>query len=147
MNPTKSIEEVCEAIERYQLMSSKDFAAMRVRWYRPEKKRPTDLRLFHKWLVMNRYVTDFAVKVVSGNKSDQLVLNQYRLIDQLTAGPMKGAYLAIDPLDRRVAIEVLSASSSADRAVLAGFQESAKKAMAVQHPNVGRILDFGEAHG
>src|SRR5207237_9577595 len=85
--------------------------------------------------------------VISRRHPDQLVLNQYRLIDQLFSGPMAGAYIAIDPLDRRVAVEVLAASSVADKAVLAGFQQAAAKAMTVQHPNVGRILDTGEAHG
>jgi hypothetical protein len=86
-------------------------------------------------------------KVLSGRKSDQLVLNQYRLVDQLISGPMAGAYVAIDPLDRRVAIEVLSAKSAADKAVLTEFQQAALKATKLQHPNVGRILDTGEAHG
>jgi serine/threonine-protein kinase len=60
---------------------------------------------------------------------------------------MAGAYAALDPLDRRVAIEVLSAKSAADPAVLSSFQQAALKATKVQHPNVGRILDTGEAQG
>src|SRR5262249_19929213 len=58
-----------------------------------------------------------------------------------------GSYLAIDSLDRPVAIEVLAANSAADPAVLAGFQQAAHKAMDVVHPNVGRIVDCGAAHG
>src|SRR5262249_60925474 len=102
---------------------------------------------FRRWLVVKRDLTDFAAKVVSGRKSDQRVLNQYRLVDQMISGPMAGAYLAIDPLDRHVAVEVLSSRSAADKAVLGGFQQAAHKAMSVQHPNVGRILDTREAHG
>jgi serine/threonine protein kinase len=128
-------------------LSSKDLAAMRARWFRPERKEVADPEQFRKWLVVNTYLTDFVAKVVSGRKADQLVLNQYRLVDQLISGPMAGSYLAIDPLDRHVAIEVLSAKSAADKAVLAGFQQAAHKAMSVQHPNVGRILDQGVAHG
>ena len=147
MQPTKSVEEICASIERYQLLSSKDFAGMRGRWFRPERKDAADPEQFRRWLVSNRYLTDFVARVLSGRKSDQLVLNQYRLQDRLISGPMAGAYLAIDSLDRPVAIEVLAASSAADRAVLTGFQQAALKAMDVQHPNVGRIVDCGEAHG
>ncbi len=147
MKPTKSVEEITASIERYQLMSSKDLAAMRARWFRPDRKEAADPEQFRKWLVLNRYVTEFVAKVLSGRKSDQLVLNQYRLMDQLISGPMAGAYLAIDPLDQRVAIEVLSASSASDKSVLTGFQQAAFKATKVQHPNVGRIVDTGEAHG
>jgi serine/threonine protein kinase len=42
---------------------------------------------------------------------------------------------------------VLASRSAADKAVLAGFRQAAHKAMNVHHPNVGRILDTGEAHG
>jgi eukaryotic-like serine/threonine-protein kinase len=147
MQPTKSVEEICAAIERYQLMSSKDFAGMRARWFRPERKDAADPAQFRRWLVSNRYLTDFVARVLSGRKSDQLVLNQYRLQDQLISGPMAGAYLALDALDRPVAVEVLSSDSAADKAVLAGFQQAALRAMDVQHPNVGRVVDCGEAHG
>jgi hypothetical protein len=147
MKPVKSVEEIIASVERYQLMSSRDLAAMRARWLRPGRPEAADPEAFRKWLVRNRYVTEFVAKVLSGRKADQLVLNQYRLVDQMISGPMAGAYVAVDPLDRRVAIEVLSASCAADRSVLAVFQQAAARATRVQHPNVGRILDTGEAHG
>ena len=147
MQPTKSVEEICQSIEKYQLLSSKAYATMHARWFRPERKDVADPEAFRKWLVLNRYLTDFVAKVLSGRKSDQLVLNQYRLQDQMISGPMAGAYLAIDSLDRPVAIEVLSSSSAADKAILADFQQVAQKAIQVHHPNVGRIVDTGDAHG
>jgi hypothetical protein len=103
MQAPKSVEEICQLIERYKLMSSKDYATMRGRWFRPDRKEAADIVAFRKWLVLNRYLTDFVAKVLSGRKSDQLVLNQYRLQDQLISGPMAGAYLALDALDRRIA--------------------------------------------
>jgi hypothetical protein len=147
MQAPKSVEEICQLIERYQLMSSKDFATMRSRWFRPDRKEVADIEAFRKWLVLNRFLTDFVAKVLLGRKSDQLVLNKYRLQDQMISGPMAGAYLALDALDRPVAIEVLSAQSAADKSVLMAFQQAAMKAMEVQHPNVGRIVDTAEAHG
>ncbi len=147
MKPAKSVEEIIASIERYQLMSSKDLARMRARWFRPSRPEVADPESFRKWLVRNRYVTEFVARVLSGRKADQLVLNQYRLVDQMTEGPMAGAYVAIDALERRVAIEVLSASCASDNAVLEGFQQAAARAILVRHPNVGRILDTGEAHG
>jgi serine/threonine protein kinase len=147
MKATKSVEEICQLIEQYKLMSSKDYAVMRGRWFRHDRKEVANAEEFRKWLVLNRYLTDFVAKVLSGRKNAQLVLNQYRLQDQLIAGPMAGSYLALDALDRPDAIEVLSATCAADKSVLMGFQQAAHKAMAVDHPNVGRIVDVGEAHG
>jgi serine/threonine-protein kinase len=147
MNATKTVEVTCQLIEKYKLMSSKDYAAMRARWFRPGRQDVDDPEAFRKWLVFNRYLTGFVAKVLAGRKSDQLVLNQYRLQDQMISGPMAGAYLALDALDRQVAIEVLSSKSVKDSAVLMGFQKVAAKAMEVDHPNVSRIVDTGEAHG
>src|SRR4029434_2911409 len=107
MTTSKSVEEMCQLIEQYKLMTSKDYATMRGRWFRPDRKEVADAEEFRKWLVLNRYLTEFVAKVLSGRKSVQLVLNQYRLQDQMISGPMAGSYLAIDSLDRHVTIEVL----------------------------------------
>jgi serine/threonine-protein kinase len=147
MNATKSVEEICHLIEEYKLMSSSDYARMRGRWFRPERKEAANPEEFRKWLVLNRYLTEFVAKVLTGRKHAQLVLNQYRLQDQLHSGSMAGGYLAHDALDRPVVLEILSSTSAADPALLASFQQVAMKAREVQHPNVGRILDVGEAHG
>jgi serine/threonine protein kinase len=147
MSATASVEDICQRIEAYKLLSTSQYAAMRGRWFTADRKNADDVEQFKKWLVLNRYVTEFVAKVLSGRKSDQLVLNQYRLQDQLHSGPMAGSYLALDPLDRPVAIEVLSAASAANAAVLNQFQQAALKAIKVVHPNVGRILDVGEAQG
>lgn len=147
MTASKSVDEIIETIEHHRLISTNDVAKLRRRWATPTRKDPSNADEFRKWLVVNRYVTEFVSKVVSGRKSDQLVLNEYRLQDQLISGPMAGAYLAIDALDRPVAIEVVSGRSVASRAVLDEFMQSARKAMKVRHPNVGATLDVGEAYG
>ena len=148
MSASKSVEEMCQLIEQYKLMSSKDYAAMRARWLRPDRKEvAADPEEFRKWLVLNRYLTEFVAKVLASRKSAQLVLNEYRLQDHMISGPMAGAYLALDSLDRPVAIEIVSASCAQDKAALMAFQKAAHKAMEVHHVNVGRIVDTGEAHG
>ncbi len=147
MSQAKTVEDLCKLIEQYKLMASSHFQAMKTRWFRPGRKGVDDVEQFKKWLVLNRYLTEFVTKVLSGRKADQLVLNQYRLQDQLLSGPMAGSYLALDPVDRTVAIEVLSSSSASNPEVLKQFQQAALKAIKVDHPNVGRILDVGEAQG
>src|SRR5437588_702741 len=90
MTTTKSVEEICKLIEQYKLMSSNHYAAMRARWFRPNRQEVADVEQFKKWLILNRYLTEFVTSVLSGRKSDQLVLNQYRLQDQMISGPMAG---------------------------------------------------------
>lgn len=142
-----SVEQLCKAIEQSKLMSSKDVSTLRGRWFQPNRKDGADAEKFCRWLVLNNYLTEFVVNVLRNGKADQLSLNQYRLRDRLTTGPMAGAYLGTDPLDRPVAIEVLSVGSARDPATLMGFQQVAEKALKLQHQNVARTLDVGAAHG
>lgn len=144
---TRSVEEIGMLIQEYQLMSSKDYAAMRARWFRPGRKEVGDAGQFLRWLVVNKFITEFVARMISGGKSAQLVLNHYRLLDRLDSGPMAGAYLAADPLDQHVAIDILPAPSAADKTQMAKFQHAAQKAMQVHHVNVARVLESGEAHG
>jgi serine/threonine protein kinase len=143
----QTVEQLCEAIERHRLLSSREVATLRDRWFKPDRQEVADATRFCSWLVSNRYLTEFVVRVLQSGKADQVELNQYRLRDRLTTGPMAGAYLATDPLDRNVAVEVLAASQAGDPASVQAFQEAARQAMQLNHANVGRILDFGQAAG
>ena len=69
MTPSKSVEEICQGIERYQLMSSKELAALRARWFRPNRKEAADPEQFRRWLVINQYLTEFVAKVLSGRRT------------------------------------------------------------------------------
>src|SRR5947209_4652412 len=129
-----TVEELCEAVERFQLMPSKDLAAMRARWFRPTRQGAADVDKFCRWVVLNGYLSEFVVGVLMSGKGAELELNQYRLRDRLTTGPMAGAYLGTDPLSRPVAIEILAAANARDPAVAVAFQEAARQAMRVDHP-------------
>jgi serine/threonine-protein kinase len=143
----KSIQEYFRLIQHYQLLPSADFSAMRARWSRPGRKGSDDPTEFCRWLVVNHYLTDFVLRVLSGNQPEELVLNQYRIYDQPTTGPFAGNYLATDPLHRLAAIQILAPSAVTEPNALREIVETTHKLMEIHHPNVGRTLDIGQAHG
>jgi hypothetical protein len=144
---SSSVEQLCDKIAERRLLSAADLTGLRARWFRPNRADVNDVEKFARWLTVNNYLTDFAVRMLRSGKADLLRLNQYQLLDHLASGPFAGAYLAVDPLQRHVILEVLAKEKAADPAAVQAFQIAAEKARSVQHPNINLTLDFGEAQG
>ncbi|MGI9166364.1 MAG: protein kinase domain-containing protein [Pyrinomonadaceae bacterium] len=69
-------------------------------------------------------------------------LSHYRLVSKIGAGGMGEVYRARDTrLDREVAIKLLPASVSSDEDRLRRFEQEAKAASALNHPNILTVYD------
>src|SRR6202049_4816026 len=72
-------------------------------------------------------------------------LGPYEIQSSLGAGGMGEVYRARDTrLDRSVAIKILSAAFSADCDRLDRFEQEARSASALNHPNIVTIYDLGQ---
>src|SRR2546423_1032789 len=75
-------------------------------------------------------------------------VGRYEIRSQIGRGGMGEVYRAYDPkISRDVAIKVLPAAFSADRGRLARFEQEARAAGALNHPNIITIHEIGEADG
>ena len=75
-------------------------------------------------------------------------LGPYEVIAPLGAGGMGEVYLAHDTrLVRRVALKLLPASITDDRERVRRFEQEARAASAISHPNVAHIYEIGESEG
>ena len=75
-------------------------------------------------------------------------LGPYEVLGPLGAGGMGEVYRARDTrLGREVALEVLPDEVSSDPQRLARFQQEARLASSLNHPNIVTIHDVGEADG
>ncbi len=144
---TLSVEALCETIEKLQLMSSRDSAAMKARWFRPERTERADVGKFCAWLRTNHFLSGFVVDLLRQGKADELLLNQYRVHDQLKSGPLAGAYLARDPLDRPVIVQIFSSSVMNHPAQAERIKKIVRELIALDNPYICRAIDEGTARG
>src|SRR5262245_39458287 len=79
--------------------------------------------------------------------ANQLIAH-YRLLSPLGAGGMGEVYLAEDTkLGRKVALKLLPAEFSRDAERMRRFEQEARAASALNHPNIITIFEIGEANG
>jgi len=75
-------------------------------------------------------------------------LGPYEIVSALGAGGMGEVYRARDPrLGRDVAIKVLPTAFSADAGRLQRFEQEARAAAALNHPNILAVYDIGTDAG
>jgi len=75
----------------------------------------------------------------------RLLNNRYRLVELVGSGGMAVVYKAVDTLlHRPVAIKVLREAYADDPTFLARFQQEARAAARLDHPNVVTIYDVGQ---
>src|SRR5262245_662374 len=94
---------------------------------------------------------DLAATNPDGNQVNELLgaaLGRYRILEFLGRGGMGEVYKAKDPtLGREVAIKVLPSDFSINRDQLRRFEQEARAASALNHPNIITIHEFGHEDG
>jgi serine/threonine protein kinase len=94
---------------------------------------------------------DIAATDSAGNQSNELLgasLGHYRILEFLGRGGMGEVYKAKDStLGREVAIKVLPSNFSINRDQLRRFEQEARAASALNHPNIITIHEFGQQDG
>jgi hypothetical protein len=80
--------------------------------------------------------------------TDNLFLGRYQLLKQVGRGGMAAVFLATDTQTRRqVAVKVLSTAPVTTDQYKIRFRQEAKALAQLSHPNIVRVLDYGEVGG
>jgi len=89
--------------------------------------------------------------LIAGDPADSMLQKQigpYRILSQIGAGGMGEVFLAQDTrLGRKVALKLLPDYFTRDEQRVRRFQQEARAASALNHPNLITIHDIGEADG
>ncbi|MEY4997947.1 MAG: hypothetical protein RLY59_1351, partial [Actinomycetota bacterium] len=79
------------------------------------------------------------------SENKQVIAGRYELGKLVGSGGMAEVYIAQDAvLGRKVAIKVLNEDLANNKKFLARFQQEARSASSLTHPNIVKVLDAGE---
>ena len=99
---------------------------------------------------MEESAVPLALEVLRSERSELVgkTISRYLIVDVLGHGGMGEVYLAHDPsLNRKVALKLLPATITDNEVRVLRFQQEARAASAIAHPNVAHIYEIGEANG
>jgi serine/threonine protein kinase len=139
-----SVQNVYGLLLRSKLLSLEEARLMFERWNKESRDDASDLSQFTKWLVANRFLTEYQAGLLARGHADGFFLNQYKILDRLGRGRMAGVYKAVHQLGQIIAIKVLPPSKAKDPQLLARFQREARLALKLRHSNVVRTYQVGE---
>ena len=106
-----------------------------------------DRRLARQAITTGR-LTLWQAQQIMGGRSTGFKIDKYILLDLLGRGGMGRVYLAKDVrLNRMVALKILSQERMNNPRAIARFQREAKVGAQLQHENLVRVYDEGEAGG
>ena len=99
-------------------------------------------------LVRHGLLTQYQVDRLLEGRTRGFFFDQYKLVDFLGVGGMGCVYQATDTADgKTVALKVLLEQFKHDRGMLSRFQQEARSTLAMNHPNIARTFNVGNAGG
>jgi serine/threonine protein kinase len=140
-----TVEEVCEALRRSQLLSAQEVRDLEQRW-KAEAEDAASLTEFTRWLVTSGYTTEYqADRLLRGGS--HLFIADYKLLEQIEDDRRVLSFKAVTAQAEVVALKVLRPAQARDPSALAHFRRSASLLAGLNHPNVAGFRAAGEDHG
>ena len=76
-----SVQNVFGLVIRSRLLSPDEARAMFDRWQAEAKDNAGNVAEFARWMVANRYLTDYQATLLARGHADGFFLNQYKVLD------------------------------------------------------------------
>src|SRR3954468_9261015 len=89
-----TVQNVYGLLLRSKLLPAEEARAMYARWQVEGKDHANHLGHFAKWVVANKYLTDYQATLLARGHADGFFLNDYKILDRLGKGRMAGVYKA-----------------------------------------------------
>ncbi|HKA20494.1 MAG TPA: protein kinase, partial [Blastocatellia bacterium] len=96
-------------------------------------------------------IVRIAAELIADDQSGSMIgqtVSAYEIVDLLGVGGMGEVYLAEDTrLRRKVALKILPDYFTSDRTRVRRFEQEARAASALNHPNILTVYEIGESAG
>lgn len=144
----QTVKNYCTLIGRSKLMTPDAVKDVFRHWQETAKGSPEDdADSFRKYLVSRKLLTEYQSQLLLRGHSEGFFIDKYKIVDLIGKGRMAGVYKGVHPSGQVVAIKVLPPSKAKDPTILSRFQREGKLLTKLDHPNVVRAFQIGEAGG
>jgi serine/threonine protein kinase len=144
---TTSVREYCTLLKKSKLLPPDEVERLHGRWSDETGGADDQVDQFRKFLVHRRALTEYQAALIQRGRAENFFLGGYKILDRIGKGQMGGVYKAVHGLGQIVALKILPASRAKDQHVLGRFQREARLLTQLDHPNVVRAFQVGEANG
>lgn len=142
---TQTVPAYCTLITRSRLLTAEQMKEAYRVWQEANPEGDSDS--LRKFLVHKRFLTEYQSHLLMRGHTEGYFLNDYKILEMLGKGRMAGVYKAMHSSGQVVAIKVLPPSKAKDPMILSRFLREAKLLTKLDHPNVVRAYQLGEANG
>lgn len=142
-----NVREYCALLSRSKLMPPDDVDNLYRKWREGTNATDEAVDQFKKHLVTKRYLTEYQAVMLQRGHADGFFLGGYKILDRIGKGQMAGVYRAVHTLGQTVALKILPASKAKNPNIMSRFEREARLLTLVDHPNVIRAFQLGEASG
>ena len=142
-----TVQNVYGLLLRSKLLRLEEAKTMFTRWGKEASPDNADLGKFTRWLINNKYVTEYQASLLLRGHGEGFFVHTYRIMDRLGKGRMGGVYLAEHETGQVVAIKVLPPSKAREKNFLMRFRRETHLAIKLVHENVVRTFAIGEFNG
>ena len=145
--PTSTVTEYCAALAKSKLVREDEIGGIRADWEKETRGADADVEWFRKFLVKKQYLTDYQAALIQRGRSEGFYIGGYVILDRIGSGQTAGVYKAVHTSGQVVALKVLPSSKSKEQHALNRFQREGRLLTQLDHPNVVRAFQLGQAGG
>jgi serine/threonine protein kinase len=142
-----SVRDYCALVARSKLLPADEVEGLYRRWAADGRGADGDVDAFRKFLVARKHLTEYQAVMLQRGHADGFFLGGYKILDRIGKGQMGGVYEAAHASGQVVALKILAGSKARDPHTLGRFQREARLLTQLDHPNVVRAFQLGEAGG
>ena len=142
-----NVEQVIQTITEKKLLTSRDVEGAKQRWFVANRTESADVKMFLKWMVLNKFLSEFQAVVLVSGKVSALKIANYKVIEIIKTGAYAGGVKVQNPLGEQFALQFVKDEVIKDPALNKKFQGQLQIGLEINHPHLAGLVDKGESNG
>ncbi len=142
-----NVDQVIQLIAEKKLLSSREIESAKQRWFQANRVESSDVKMLLKWLVLNKYLSEFQAMVLVSGKVSALKIAEYNVIEIIKTGSYAGGVKVQNPLGEQFALQFIKDEVIKDPALNTKFQGQLQIGLEIKHPHLAGLVDKGVSNG